>query len=108
MAAPVFGPPIPVRRRVPGYARASRDDDERGRRDTAPVNRASRANGRAAWPRVALRRAPLWRRPAMGCKEVFDMPKASVNGIQLHYEEAGQGLPLVFVHEFAGDLRSWQ
>jgi pimeloyl-ACP methyl ester carboxylesterase len=39
---------------------------------------------------------------------VFDMPKARVNGIQLEYEEVGQGLPLVFVHEFAGDLRSWQ
>src|SRR5256886_8078149 len=36
------------------------------------------------------------------------MPKARVNRIQLHYEEVGQGLPLVFVHEFAGDLRSWQ
>lgn len=36
------------------------------------------------------------------------MPQARVNGIQLHYEEAGQGLPLVFVHEFAGDMRSWE
>jgi pimeloyl-ACP methyl ester carboxylesterase len=36
------------------------------------------------------------------------MPTARVNGISLHYEEAGQGLPLVFVHEFAGDAQSWQ
>ena len=36
------------------------------------------------------------------------MPKARVHGIQLYYEEAGQGLPLVFVHEFAGDLQSWR
>src|SRR5437773_9984486 len=35
------------------------------------------------------------------------MPKASVNGIQLHYEEVGQGTPVVFVHEFAGDAGSW-
>jgi len=35
------------------------------------------------------------------------MPTAHVNGISLHYEEAGQGLPLVFVHEFAGDAQSW-
>ena len=36
------------------------------------------------------------------------MPLASVDGVKLHYEEAGQGLPLVFVHEFAGDSRSWR
>jgi pimeloyl-ACP methyl ester carboxylesterase len=36
------------------------------------------------------------------------MPTAKVNGIAIHYEEVGQGLPLVFVHEFAGDAQSWQ
>src|SRR5882724_6950562 len=36
------------------------------------------------------------------------MPLASVDGVKLYYEEAGQGLPLVFVHEFAGDYRSWR
>lgn len=30
------------------------------------------------------------------------------DGIQLYYEETGQGVPLIFVHEFAGDLRSWE
>jgi len=35
------------------------------------------------------------------------MPTARVNGLDLYYEEAGQGPPLVFVHEFAGDWRSW-
>jgi len=35
------------------------------------------------------------------------MPTARVNGISIHYEEVGQGLPLVFVHEFAGDAQSW-
>jgi pimeloyl-ACP methyl ester carboxylesterase len=35
------------------------------------------------------------------------MPRALVNGVHLHYEEAGEGPPLVFVHEFAGDHRSW-
>jgi pimeloyl-ACP methyl ester carboxylesterase len=29
------------------------------------------------------------------------------DGVKLHYEEAGSGTPIVFVHEFAGDLRSW-
>jgi len=31
----------------------------------------------------------------------------SDDGVKLHYEEAGAGAPIVFVHEFAGDLRSW-
>jgi pimeloyl-ACP methyl ester carboxylesterase len=30
------------------------------------------------------------------------------DGVQLHYEETGSGTPLVFVHEFAGDHRSWE
>ena len=29
-------------------------------------------------------------------------------GIRLFYEETGTGKPLLFVHEFAGDLRSWE
>jgi len=36
------------------------------------------------------------------------MPYADSKGVQLYYEEAGKGFPLVFVHEFAGDLRSWE
>jgi pimeloyl-ACP methyl ester carboxylesterase len=36
------------------------------------------------------------------------MPKIQVNNINLYYEEAGSGIPLVFVHEFAGDWRSWE
>ncbi len=36
------------------------------------------------------------------------MPMANVGGVRLHYVEAGQGTPLVFVHEFAGDAESWQ
>jgi pimeloyl-ACP methyl ester carboxylesterase len=30
------------------------------------------------------------------------------DGVQLYYEEAGSGTPVVFVHEFAGDHRSWE
>jgi len=29
------------------------------------------------------------------------------DGVRIHYEECGSGAPIVFVHEFAGDLRSW-
>lgn len=36
------------------------------------------------------------------------MPKADVNGVSLYYEECGQGLPLLFVHEWGGDHRSWE
>jgi pimeloyl-ACP methyl ester carboxylesterase len=36
------------------------------------------------------------------------MPKALVDGVNLYYEEVGAGRPLVFVHEFAGDCRSWR
>lgn len=28
--------------------------------------------------------------------------------VRLHYEEVGSGSPIVFVHEFAGDLASWE
>ncbi len=30
------------------------------------------------------------------------------DGVRLFYEEAGAGTPVVFVHEFAGDHRSWE
>ena len=35
------------------------------------------------------------------------MPTARVDGVNLYYEAEGAGQPLVFVHEFAGDHRSW-
>ncbi len=30
------------------------------------------------------------------------------DGVKLYYEETGSGAPIVFVHEFAGDHRSWE
>ncbi len=30
------------------------------------------------------------------------------DGTRLHYEETGSGTPVIFVHEFAGDHRSWE
>jgi len=35
------------------------------------------------------------------------MPRVRVNDVELSYEEHGQGRPLVFVHEFAGEAASW-
>ena len=37
------------------------------------------------------------------------MPHAiTCDKVRLHYEEVGQGTSLLFVHEFAGDHRSWE
>jgi len=36
------------------------------------------------------------------------MPFANSNGVRLYYEEAGKGVPIVFVHEFAHSLHSWE
>ena len=37
------------------------------------------------------------------------MPRIkTTDGIELHYEEAGHGTAIVFVHEFGGDHRSWE
>src|ERR1700733_15434928 len=33
---------------------------------------------------------------------------ATDDGVKLYYEETGSGIPIVFVHEFAGDHRSWE
>ena len=33
---------------------------------------------------------------------------AADDGVRLHYEETGSGFPVLFVHEFAGDCRSWE
>ena len=35
------------------------------------------------------------------------MPYANSNGVGLYYESTGKGTPIVFVHEFADDLRGW-
>lgn len=37
------------------------------------------------------------------------MPFATTDdGIRLYYETTGSGTPLIFVHEYAGDYRSWE
>ena len=35
------------------------------------------------------------------------MPYAEAQGARIYYEEAGSGTPILFIHEFAGDYRSW-
>jgi pimeloyl-ACP methyl ester carboxylesterase len=36
------------------------------------------------------------------------MPIESVNGVDLYWEQTGQGAPLVWLHEYGADLRSWE
>ncbi|MDP2331167.1 MAG: alpha/beta hydrolase [Reyranella sp.] len=37
------------------------------------------------------------------------MPQATTpDGVKLHYEEIGSGTPILFVHEYSGDWRSWE
>ena len=37
------------------------------------------------------------------------MPHISArDGTRLYYEESGQGIPVIFVHEYAGDYRTWE
>ena len=37
------------------------------------------------------------------------MPQATTpDGVKLYYEEAGSGTPILFVHEYSGDWRSWE
>src|SRR5476649_1723473 len=38
-----------------------------------------------------------------------NMPHITAGGgVKLYYEEAGQGTPILFVHEFMGEYRSWE
>ena len=36
------------------------------------------------------------------------MPYAQSEGARIYYEETGAGTPILFIHEFAGDIRSWE
>ena len=36
------------------------------------------------------------------------MPYANSGGVKLYYEEVGTGTTIIFLHEFAGDCRSWE
>lgn len=36
------------------------------------------------------------------------MPYAESKAARLYFEDSGKGTPVVFVHEFSGDLRSWE
>src|SRR6266699_3884809 len=62
--------------------------------------------------------APICRVPSRRClpdlhetvrAEESDVPHATTgDGVRLYFEETGSGHPLILVHEFAGDLRSFE
>ena len=35
------------------------------------------------------------------------MPRALINGVELEYSDVGEGFPLIWAHEFAGSMDSW-
>ncbi len=49
--------------------------------------------------------APLFDRLT---EKVTIVPTATINGVELYYESSGEGFPIVWCHEFAGDYRSWE
>src|SRR3546814_1185656 len=36
------------------------------------------------------------------------LPISMDDGVKLYYESTGSGFPILFIHEFAGDYRSWE
>ena len=36
------------------------------------------------------------------------MPHIAAHGTRLYFEEAGSGTPVIFIHEYAGDYRTWE
>src|SRR6266446_3358103 len=36
------------------------------------------------------------------------MPYVEASGAKLYFEESGHGYPIIFIHEFASDLRGWE
>jgi len=37
----------------------------------------------------------------------FEMPHLSIDGLDIHYREAGQGFPVVLIHGYTGNLQNW-
>jgi 3-oxoadipate enol-lactonase len=37
----------------------------------------------------------------------FEMPHLSIEGLDIHYREKGQGFPVVLIHGYSGNLQNW-
>ena len=89
-------------------------------RDTArnlPLLLSDRAAVAGRPPRVAQRLLAVSSAlPAFICVQIIAhgqgedaMPHITArDGVRLYYEEAGEGTAVVFVHEYAGDYRTWE
>jgi pimeloyl-ACP methyl ester carboxylesterase len=68
-----------------------------------PKMRATSRSGRRTLPEMpdsGIRRSQGWEER---------MPNVTTDDdVKLYYEETGTGTPIIFVHEFAGDHRSWE
>src|SRR5262252_1986548 len=54
--------------------------------------------------------ADAWARPCtvpLPRPMMLSIRTTASDGVELHWEESGAGTPILFVHEFAGDHRSW-
>src|SRR6267378_485234 len=99
-------PPRRRRRRATDRARRARSGPARAaRRGLAQAG----CPARRAWPRPP-RRSTVWPWCPMIIPNEESLMAHAVakDGTRLYYEESGSGTPLVFVHEFAGDHRSWE
>lgn len=61
----------------------------------------------ASQRRALLATCNLTSRLTRGSREE-PVPFVEAEGARLHYQETGQGHPIVFVHEFGADLREWE
>src|SRR5262245_32097951 len=80
-------------------------------RAPSAANASAQARPMPLEPPVTSTRFPVRFRSTSGSNPyIFPiMPMLTTDdGVGLHYEEAGSGAPIVFVHEFAGDARSWE
>src|SRR5262245_5878601 len=80
-------------------------------RAPSAANASAQARPMPLEPPVTSTRFPVRFRSTSGSNPyIFPiMPMLTTDdGVGLHYEEAGSGTPIVFVHEFAGDHRSWE
>src|SRR5579885_1711468 len=63
---------------------------------------------RTSFPRFrrkSSQRRPTKPSPEGNCSMSY---ATSRDGVRLYIEEAGEGLPIVFVHEFGDDHRAWE
>jgi len=68
----------------------------------------SGATGLGAAVAMGVPDATLAQSEAKTVKGGPSMSIAAINGTRLYYVVTGEGFPLVFSHEFAGDYRSWE